>query len=307
MIRSRIHHGSLAHHRGGALKNNFRYPVYTIVLDLDEIDDLSASLRLFSLDHTNLFSLWGTDYALVVGVSSPGRRSLPLRSLKERVLALLRDSGSPLLPDRIELVTQLRVLGYLFNPVSFFIGYHHNQLVSVVAEVNNTHGQTFAYILDERCRTSVKAVEGRDVVGFKTKKQFFVSPFIDDRDVVYHWEFPFHHDPNRLDIRMSLARSGKGGRFFSARLSSISLTSGWISSLCGRDRVPPVTHCAPFSDRSLITAMIRYPLLPALITSRIHLQAARLYRLGLQYRRPSQPTDVKNPTTGCPTGGFAPT
>ena len=260
-MRSRLYRGTLSHHRGGAVKNNFSYRLYTMSLDLDELDALDERLRLFSVDRGNVFCLRGRDYALAAAMTQPSQRLWSGRPLKERALELLSTAELRSAPVSVVLVTQLRVLDYVFNPVSFFLAYDAaDELVAVIAEINNTHDQTFSYVLDERNRINAP---GSDDAVFETAKAFFVSPFIGDA-CDYQWLLPTKRDATRLDIRMRLSRDVTG-RFFAARLRG---------------------EARPLSDRSLLLALLRFPALPAQIWSRIHLQALRLRALGLQYRRP---------------------
>ncbi len=265
MIHSRLVRATLAHHRGGAVTNNFQYPLYSGVFDIDELDELSQRVVLFSRNRHNLFSLWDRDYSLTSNKTSPSKRGHDSSSLRERVKKLLGQHGHADAPDRVELITQPRVCGYVFNPVSFFVCYRDDVLHSVIAEINNTYDQTYSYVLDGRNRI---ADRGEHAV-FETTKQFFVSPFIDD-DVRYQWLFPRAYS-RRLDVRMVLSREAKGGPFFAARLKS------------RKSRSNPILE---ITNRNLVAAALRYPLLPATISARIHLQAIRLRVLGLQYRRP---------------------
>lgn len=264
-LRSCLYVGSLGHSRGGSVKNRFRYPLYTGCFDLDELDAIDRRLRLFGVDRRALFSIRGSDYALRAGISAPSRRPRPERDLKSRVLDYLTAAGSEPLPDTIDLITQPRVFGYVFNPVSFFLGWNGGELVSVIAEINNTYDQTYAYVLDDRCR-----VPDPRGPAFETDKRFYVSPFIGD-DCTYRWIFPGASAGGaRLQIRMVLDRPG--GRFFAAELA-------------GERR--------DLSDFNLLRAFARHPALPVQIITRIHTQALRLRALGLQYRRPAPaPGDV---------------
>jgi DUF1365 family protein len=254
-VSSRIYRGHLEHARGGSVKNRFRYPVYTACLDLGELGDLDRRLRLFSLERRNLFSLRNRDYALAQGTTRPSRRPAPAAPLEERARERLAAAGVDLGGvDRIYLLTQLRVLGHVFNPVSFFAAVDRaGQVAGVIAEINNTHDQTFAYALGPTEQTG----EGR----YTTAKRFFVSPFIAD-DADYRWNFAAVGGAE-LDVRMTV--SVRGRPMFSARLD-------------GRSR--------PMIDLELLRAFVRLPALPAQIWGRIHWQALRLRLLGLQYRRP---------------------
>lgn len=252
---SRLYRGWVDHARGGAVKNRFRYPVYVAALDLGELDALDRRLRLFSLERPNLFSLRGADYALAEGTTRPSRRPPPAASLETRARELLASGGVTDI-DRVVLITQPRVLGHVFNPVSFFIALGvGGEITGAIAEINNTYDQTFAYVLGPRQRAA-----GERGALYLTAKQFFVSPFIGD-DAEYSWRFAL--DRERLDLRVTVAQRGRP--MFAARLAG-----------AGRE----------LGDLALLRAFARLPALPAQIWGRIHWQALRLRLLGLQYRRP---------------------
>src|SRR5262249_7558770 len=142
-------------------RRRFRYPIQIACLDLDELPTLG--LRLFGYNRRNLYALHDRDYAGAAGVG-----------LSAAHRAHLAAYGLPA-PARTELVTQLRTAGYVFNPVSFFLGYDaRDQLETVVAEVNNTYGGRHLYVLGARDR--LPADDAR--VRFAAAKAFFVSPFI---------------------------------------------------------------------------------------------------------------------------------
>lgn len=249
MTRSRLYRGAVMHARAGAVRNAFRYPIYAACLDLDELDDLDRRLRLFSLERANLFSLRGADYALAAGITRPSRRPAPTGTLAERARARLDAAGiDPGSIDRVCLITQPRVLGHVFNPVSFFCALDGDgAVVATIAEINNTYDQTFAYVL-----------RGDDAI---SDKQFFVSPFIAD-GATYRWRFAAVGGAS-LDIRVSVRVRGRP--LLVARLEG---------------------SARPLSDLELLKAFVRLPALPAQIWTRIHLQALRLRLFGLQYRRP---------------------
>ena len=74
--------------------------------------------------------------------------------------------------DRILLVTNLRVLGYVFNPVSFFYCYQGCELACIVAEVSNTFGERLPYLLSPENRDT-----GERRLSYRHNKKLHVSPF----------------------------------------------------------------------------------------------------------------------------------
>ena len=134
--RSALLHGSVMHARSDEhARRAFRYPVYLASIDLAELPALDRELRLFSHGGRNLFALHDADY-------EAGALGLPVA-----LADLLAANGLPA-PDTTRLVTNLRVAGYVFNPVSFFLNYDATgALTSVIAEVNNTYGGRRRYVL----------------------------------------------------------------------------------------------------------------------------------------------------------------
>lgn len=254
-LRSRLYRGRVDHARGGSVKNRFRYSIYVAALDLSELDEVDRRLRLLSIERPNLFSLRGADYALAAETTRPSQRPPPTEPLEIRARRLLDTAGVDRV-DRVVLITQPRVLGYVFNPVSFFLALDAGGGVrGAIAEINNTYDQTFAYVLGPDQR-----VDGERGPRYHSDKSFFVSPFIGD-DARYTWRFAI--DDDHLDIRVNVAQ--KGRPMFAARLDGEARRLG---------------------DLELARAFARLPALPAQIWARIHWQALRLRLSGLQYRRP---------------------
>jgi DUF1365 family protein len=143
------------------------------------------------------------------------------------------------------MLTQARVLGYVFNPLTV---YWCHEPECVVAEVHNTYGQRYAYLLhpDTRGRARVP-------------KQFYVSPFY----------------PVDGDYRMSLPEPGAdpGGKLaLSVRLDR---PDGHSFAASVRGRAVPVTA------RARLKTAVRYPWSTAAVSARIRWQGVRLYLRGL--------------------------
>jgi DUF1365 family protein len=150
------------HHRLEPLKNRFVYRIFMFALDLDELDSLRSSLRLFSRNRFNIFSFRDSDHV-----------NFGKKTAKENVLEYLRRNGIELNKGRIVLVTHVRMFGYVFNPVSFYYCYdEQGNPVCAVPEVGNTFGELKPYLLKGEDRTEQ---------GFRktVTKFFYVSPFID--------------------------------------------------------------------------------------------------------------------------------
>lgn len=235
-MNSRIYLGHHRHTRLETKRHGFTYPMYTFVIDLDELGRLDEELSLFSHNRPGLLSLYDSDY-LDHGSGS----------LRARVLHWLDIEGYEGPVGRIELVTQLRHFGKVFNPVSFFYCYRPDgALGAVIAQVNNTFKETHLYLLT---RPVTEGAQG--VITFKAQKAFHVSPFFDRSG---EYVFRFHPLREQLEIHIDLLKKGKLALTASMHGKSYPLTQGRIWK-----------------------TLLRFPLNVALILPRIHWQAAKLF------------------------------
>ena len=223
-MRSALYTGTVMHARKTPKKNVFRYRVCFYLLDLDELPELDRRVRLFGWNRRGVVSLHDRDHM--------------------DARAYLAENGIE--ADRILLVTNLRVLGYVFNPVSFFYCYHGGELACIIAEVSNTFGERLPYLLSP-------ANQERDErrLSYRHDKKLHVSPFF-GLDQSYQWWFS--EPGEQLDVRIDLSEGG---------------SRPFFATLTGQRR--------PLTDASLAGALLRYPLMPLKVTVLIHLQAARLW------------------------------
>jgi DUF1365 family protein len=274
MTRSALYRGTVMHARTDEhARRTFRYPVYVASIDLAELAALDRDLRWFSHGGANLFALHDRDY-------EAGERGL-----STALADLLAGNGLPS-PCTTRLVTNLRVFGYVFNPVSFFLNYDAaGALSSVIAEVNNTYGGRRRYVLGPDHR-----IADRDRVGFRHVRELFVSPFLHG-PAIYDFWFDAPLDGDRLAITMHVARPAPPGEpsppgrfdpgFAADRNRSVRPGPGepiLVAELAGRRR--------PLTDRALLAAAVRYPLMTAQVIGLIHLQAIKLRLRGVPYFRP---------------------
>jgi len=159
---SKLYVGSVSHRRFKPAKHYLRYRMYWLLLDLDEIDRLSATLRWFSRNRFNLFSFFDRDHG-----AGDGR---PVRAYVEDTL---RRGGLDTRGVSISLLCMPRILSYGFNPLSVF--FCHNRdgtLMAILYEVHNTFRQRHAYLVAVDETQDPPARHSAD-------KQFYVSPFMD--------------------------------------------------------------------------------------------------------------------------------
>jgi DUF1365 family protein len=226
VVRSAVYTGTLVHARRAPTRHVFRYPVSSWLLDLDELPELERRLGLFSVNRRNVVSLRDRDHF---------DGALPL---KRAVLDLAGDPGI----ERVLVLTQPRVLGYVFNPVSFYWCYRGDgSLACMVAELNNTFGERLPEVL-----------RGPEL-HYEHRKRLHVSPFF---GLDQSYEYAFSQPGDEVWARIHV-RDDAGGRPLTAVLH-------------GRRR--------ELTNRSLAALLVRYPLQPLQVTALIHFEALRLWR-----------------------------
>jgi len=183
-----IYEGHVMHMRLTPFAHRFRYRVFTLLLDIDRLEETLGRLRLLRLDRFGLLGFDRRDHG--------PRDGSPLRPWVE---ARLAEAGLPV-PARIRLLSFPRILGYVFNPLSvYYCEDARGRLESVVYEVKNTFGDQHAYVLP--------AGPGPDgAVRHEQDKGFFVSPFI---GMDQRYAFTIRPPGERLAIRIR-QRDGEG-------------------------------------------------------------------------------------------------
>jgi uncharacterized protein len=175
-MKSCIYKGSIRHRRFAPVKNRFRYGIFMVYLDLEELAGLFDGCALWSYEKPNLASWRRRNYL--------GPRDLTLReAVKFRIEDQgLTDPGGP-----VRMLTQASYFGYCYNPVSFYYCFDRSgeKLEIIIAEINNTPWkERQAYVLPAGESISDTA----DRFRFRLEKTFHVSPFM-PMNVQYDWRF----------------------------------------------------------------------------------------------------------------------
>lgn len=211
-MRSRLYTGTMAHVRTTPAHNAFRYPIYYLGIDLDELDDLDARLRHFGHNGASLTSLWDRDHG--------PRDGSPLRPWIEAVCAR---AGIDIADGRVMLLTFPRVLGARFYPVSFWYCFSRDGVVrAVLAEVHNTYRDHHNYLLhDDGVPFDFSAVH-------VAEKRFYVSPFMPIEGVTY--EFTVSEPGDRLGVSIRDIVAGHGVLTAGFELAASELTDAALRS-----------------------------------------------------------------------------
>jgi hypothetical protein len=243
---SALYTGTVMHHRPGPPEHRFVYPVTMYLLDLDELDRLDERLHLFGRNRRRPVSFHDADYL--------GSGRGPVR---QKLRRLTDDAGLEWPGGPVRLLTQCRVFGYVFNPVSFYyLSDRDERLAAIVADVSNTFGERHAYVLRPD-RAEPSGAPGPPDLVWHEKKVFHVSPFF-SLDGTYR--FTFSRPADRCIVGINLAVGGQ-----TQIRTGLSLRR------------------QPLTDGALARALVRLPLSTARVVAAIHWQAFRLWRKGAPF------------------------
>lgn len=234
------------HGRQDHKENAFHYGVNFILIPMAPRFD--QEFRFFSQNRWNLSSFYDHDHGPGKADSAEWARQVALD------FGLKKASTC-----QIWLLTQPRIAGYIFNPVSFwFFIQENNEVYAVLAEVNNTFGDRHSYLCfhdDQRPITPHDRIQA--------KKVFHVSPFQNvDGDYIFRFSF----QQNKIGVWIKYK----------------SETGGLYATLTGRT--------VAMTDKTVLKMLLKYPLGAARVIALIHWQAMKLAFKGVPYRtRPEPP------------------
>lgn len=237
--------GVTFHGRKGAVENAFRYGVdYVLFAPLDA----PRGPALFSRNGRNLVSLHDSDHggAPKEGVGLPWA---------QKVFA---DHGLEDVISRIELLAQPRILGHVFNPVSFWLGFDEGgDLRAVIPEVSNTYGDRHSYVC---FHDDFRVIAPSDTLS--ARKIFYVSPF---QPVEGDYTFRFDFTADKVGVWIDYTAG----------------QNGLLATLTGRRK--------PLTNVSIVVACLRRPFGSRRVLGLIHWQAFKLWWKGAKFRSHPKP------------------
>ncbi len=218
--------------------NEFIYGGFFIQFSLSEMNELKS--KLFGVNSFNLFSFYTKDHGDRIG-----------GNLQEWAKKTLKEAGVSSFNGKIVLQTFPRVLGYVFNPVSFWFCYEEEEVLAIICQVNNTFGESHSYVLKNKPCHNKKTL----------KKKFHVSPFY---DVKGDYEFDF--------TTKNIAKIIYKDDGVTQLITSIKGTS---------------IH---WSDLSLLRLFFQFPLYTLFVIFAVHYQALKLFiKKNKFYTKPEKP------------------
>lgn len=241
--------GETVHQRMTPRPHRFSYRLFQLLLDVDRLDEGFSGLCWLRQGAFGLFSFAPRDHGY--------RDGSPLRGWAEDAL---RRAGLPAEAATIRLMTFPRVLGFVFNPISiWFVEDAKGGLEAVIYEVNNTFGQTHAYVLP---------AAGAGVRRQRADKRLYVSPFY---KVEGEYRFTITQPDDRFHLTIVKAVDGRPD--FTASLQA---------------------QRQPLTDARLMGLFLSMPLMTLKVVAAIHWEALRLLikRAPFGLRPPGPKTDV---------------
>lgn len=258
MNQPKINFGLVKHRRLRPAQNAFGYGVFTLSIPMRSRRQNHSLLSKHGVQDNQfgICSFYDKDH----GIGGPDSLGW--------IESILQENRLDHIDGEIWLQTFPRILGYVFNPVSFWICTSSaNKVQAVLAEVNNTFGERHCYLLYKDSGEPI--LSGETLI---SKKVFHVSPFCEVRGE-YQFRFLFSQD----------SRSGQDS------VARIELHE---------DSLPLINTSISGTNRSLnksnlYLALLRYPLMSLGVIFRIHWQALKLWAKGVPFHSKPKPPEFE--------------
>jgi DUF1365 family protein len=237
-MQSCIYQGWVRHRRFGTPAHDFRYRLFMLFVDLDELDALRGRLLL-----------WSARRLAPVRFRREDHLGDPERPLAECVRELVEEHTGARPAGRIFLLSHLAYFGHSFNPISVYYcaDAAGEGIETVVLEVNNTPwGEQHCYVLSA---DALRPAAGGRSAGFD--KEFHVSPFL----------------PMEMHYQCYFSRPGE--------MLSLAINDFEADRL--RLQASLVLRRRPLTGGQLALSLLRYPFMTVKVVAGIHWQAVRLW------------------------------
>ena len=231
--------GDVVHERFRPANHKFTYPLFCLRIPLGKLGDVAQHM---AVNRGGLVSFQERDHGARDGSSTLAW-----------VRKVLLDNGIASTAENeieVDLHSFPRMLGYVFNPVSFWVCRRTvDQVCAVLVEVNNTFGQSHTYLLTP---ADGRAIQSGELL--EATKQLHVSPF---NEVRGGYRFRFNFSANRWMARIDYYEGDDGdGPLLHTHISGVT---------------------QPLTKANLRRATLRFPFQTLAVVARIHFHALLLF------------------------------
>jgi len=236
--------GWVRHRRFEPVSHAFRYPLFMVYLDLDELAQVFDGRWLWSARHPTLAWFRRRDYL-----------GDPREPLADSVRSLVQAQTGVRPAGPVRMLSHLRYLGIFFSPLTLYYCYDAGGTVveHVVAEVSNTPwGERHCYVLSADAANRASRVQR-----YRHHKDFHVSPFL-PMEAEYRWRIAQPGD--RVSVNIDFLRDGKRRFAASLAMSRRELTTA-----------------------SMLRTLVTFPAVTLKVVAAIYWQALRLWLKGVQF------------------------
>lgn len=239
MLNSAVYQGELYHRRFQFKAHHFKYKVFMLYLDLDELDEVFSKSILWSCTRPAVAWMKKEDYFY----------QPELGSIKNTVSHYIETKTGKPFSGRICLLTNIRYFAYVINPFSCYYCFDENNVLQyVLAEVTNTPWK-------ERHHYLLPISEGSQDIDCRFDKAMHVSPFLAN-DMEYRIKANVPQTQMFNPLNICLKNYHHGELAFQANLD-----------LKRRE----------ISSTSLNLILIQFPLMTVKVLAAIHWQACKLF------------------------------
>lgn len=237
-----LYAGEVYHKRFQPRQHTLKYQVFTLFIELQNLDETAGNCRLLSYNRWNVFSFYDRDFGDGSG-----------DSLYEQAKSKLVQAKIDQFPASIYLLCYPRMFGYTFNPLSVYYCLNDKgELFALIYEVHNTFGERHCYVLSVPENAENNGSNGvDDVIEQGCDKALFVSPF---NPMQMNYRFRMN-DPDE-SVSMTIQ----------ARQSESPVV---VASFTGRR--------TPLNDKQLLRFCFKYPMMTIKVILGIHWEAAKLW------------------------------
>ena len=161
-MNSQLIYGEIIHQRHMPKPYRIKQKYNSMMLDLDELSQLTALSKLFRRNRWSLMSFYDADYGF------SGTQSV------EQFIHDLLDQCSISKPSRIRLLCGVRSLFFVFNPLCVWLCENEKgETETLIYEVKNTKGEKHHYIVDLKNNGNESTTKNVH----RVDKMMYVSPF----------------------------------------------------------------------------------------------------------------------------------